>query len=186
MPDNNPISRLQGEKLVFEFGGTKYEVFPEKDLAIDDDNLSDEFSKQPSHYAYVAILVSKADSVVKMCKIELEEAQAKIYDAVRTAFEMEHKKATEATIESKVAINPDVMTCKRKLLKAQEDYSLLKSMEDAFRTRTDMLIQIGLRQRIEIENGELTIKSRKPSKEPGELMKAALAKATNGDKSKEE
>lgn len=175
------IARLGGESYTFKFGEREYKINPAEDLPINDADLSAEFSKQASLYAYVAILTAKADAEAKLAKVELEEEEARASQKVRAAFDAEDKKTTESMINSKVSVEPDVMAKKRILLRTQANHALLKALEESFKMRSEMLIRIGSMQQAEwnqIDRGDRIKGNGKPAynSNPSALAKQILNK----------
>jgi len=139
------------EVYQFELGNRVYTV-DTADLEVDPENLVEEFVEQASRLVYAATLAARADACVRHAKMMLDEAQARADKRVRELIEQIGRKATEGAVAAEVTIDPDVMSAKRHLLKCQEDYGLLKAVEDAFKMRADMLVQLGVRARVEMEN----------------------------------
>lgn len=174
-------NRLDGEVYTFKFGEREFKVIPNKDAPpIDENNLSREFVNQSSLYTYIAVLTAKGESAVKRTKVELEEAEARADDIVRTRFEQAGRKTTESMVASQVTLNPDVMSAKLKYLQAQEEYALLRAMEESLKVRADMLKGIGFLQQSEMGMTGMHVKT--PLQEnPSEIMRKKLAKARQGE-----
>lgn len=166
---SNPLDRLGDDVYTFVFEGKKCDVYPTKDIPIDDSNLSYEFSNQSSIYCYVALLSAKAENSVKICKMELEEAEATAYNIIRSEAEVRGVKLTEDAVKSRVVVNADVMGKKRKLVDNQGDLSILRALEDALKMRADMLIRLGMQAVAEWNQTGMNVKE-----DPAERIKRRL------------
>lgn len=128
------------------------------EIQINQDDLSNEFAMQASKYAYVAQLSAYASSDVKEFKIRLEELEAQKDKYYRSTLAGTGAKVTEGMIASYVTSDPEITVIKRELLKAEETSDLIKAIESAYRMRSDMLIQIGTRQRAEMQQTGIKIR----------------------------
>lgn len=173
MNNSNMLDRLGNEDYVFMFDGKEYRVY-NSDIPIDGDDLSEEFIKQPSLYAYIALLEAKADNEVRHKKLELDEIESRVYDRFRSEAEINGSKLTEATINSRIKIHADVMKANRDLLNAQNDLSVLKALETSLRIRSDMLIRAGAYMIAEMNQTGMNLREK-----PSDKMKKVLEQANS-------
>jgi hypothetical protein len=163
------IARL-GDDFNFELEGQQSQILLEEDLTIDDLDLSSEFTKQPSLYAYYAILAAKADSVSRTAKLRLDEVRAREDSRIRMDFDQARIKSTEKKVEARLAVSEKVQEAERAVIEAKRMYAILKALENAFKMKADMLIRLGAMQRAELAQTDMNIKLQSPS----ERMKGAV------------
>lgn len=138
------------EMYSFEFGDRAFTI-ESKDIKIDDSNLVFEFARQASRYAYVGFLVSLADSIVRTNKLMAKRTYSAAYQASRNIFEVQGRKATEKMVEHECVQDSNYMEAEDTLLESQRVLGILKAMEAAYKMRADMLVSLGTRQRVEME-----------------------------------
>lgn len=144
---NNLIVELNGEKVsVTDF------------TAIDENQLSQEFSKQASLMAYVGHLVAEAESDYTMAKVDREILEAELDATCREILDKQSVKYTETKIRGMVTIDEGRIKAVEEESAALEQYKKLRSLADAVRQRGDMLISLGALVRAEADLTGATIK----------------------------
>lgn len=131
----------------------------DKDLIIDEDNLSDGFIKQPSWVAHYGVLFAKAERQHAEAKMNLDKIISDVDRALRLQAKQNNEKITEASINKTVDRHPRVIEATRLVILAREQETSLKAYNDAFRHRKDSLWSLALMKRAEME-GDLVVNKR--------------------------
>jgi len=121
-----------------------------KHLEIDATKLDEELAKQAARYLYVAEQTVNADSEYEILKAQVGQLEATLDQKVRAGFE--GKKTTEAAIRGQVELAKEYQSAQRLLIAARGKRESLKALREAFYMRKDLLIQIAIKQRSEIES----------------------------------
>jgi len=123
-----------------------------KKFEIDETNLDEELAKQASMFVYYAELAVKTEKEYQQFKMEAEEIGALIAKQIREEYENEGKKLTEKLLEQEVITNPKNKIVRQKLLDLQAKRDLAKVLKEGWHMRKDMLIQIAINKRAEMES----------------------------------
>lgn len=123
---------------------------PKKHLEIDSTKLDDELAKQAARYLYVAEQAVNADTEYEAFKAQIGQLEASLDAKVRGEFE--GKKTTEAAIRGQIELSPDYQKATRNLIGLRARREALKALREAFYMRKDLLIQIAIKQRSELES----------------------------------
>jgi hypothetical protein len=127
-----------------EFNGTIRDV-----LLINEANLSSEFERQPSTYAYFAALMEFAVADVEHKKLAFSVMEANLDSVKRTELK-DQTKVTEAVIRSAIIKDQKYQLLSEELIEAQRQLGILKGLVKALEQRKDMLIQLGASKRQEM------------------------------------
>jgi hypothetical protein len=84
-------------------------------------------------------------------KTEMDERTAKIDAMVRESLTAEGKKATEKMVEQGIIGNLEYQKMQRQLIRLRTEREMLKALKEAWHMRKDMLIQLAIKQRAELE-----------------------------------
>lgn len=158
------------DPYVFVFGIREYAVDP-REIKIDESGLVKEFTQQASKYAYIAVLASLAENDVKRAKISLKHEEAAANVRARSDLTLEGGKVTEKAVEARAIIDDGVKEIQKSLLDAEATHGLLKALEASYRMRADMMVSLGTRMRMEMEQTGMNMKG-----STEELMKQVVEK----------
>jgi hypothetical protein len=118
---------------------------------IDESDLSEELCKQAARFIFVAEKYVAAEGRYMAFKTEMDERTAKIDAMVRESLTAEGKKATEKMVEQGVIGNLEYQKMQRQLIRLRTEREMLKALKEAWYMRKDMLIQLAIKQRAELE-----------------------------------
>lgn len=157
-----------------------------KDVSYSTADLSGAMADQASLFAHYGEQAARAARQVDDLELLLENAEAKVYRMLRDAAAKAGEKITEAMLEKSVSVHPRVVQFKRALNEAKQIEATAKIYVEAFRSRKDMLIQMGAQAREEYK-GEVFIAARAAGEEfMAEQKKATLEKLNKIRNSKKE
>ena len=122
-----------------------------RNLEIDDTNLDVELSKQASNYLFVAEKAVRAEMEYEMFKGQKVTLEAGLDEQVRKAAEKEGRKITEAAITKEIQRHKDFMKAENHLIRLRTNKELLRALRESWYMRKDMLIQLAIKQRAELE-----------------------------------
>ena len=120
-------------------------------LEIDDANLDAELSKQASNYLFVAEKAVRAEMEYELFKGQRTTLEATIDQVIREKAEKDGKKITEAAISKEIQRHPDYEKSEKHLIALRANKELLRALRESWYMRKDMLIQLAVKQRAELE-----------------------------------
>ena len=121
------------------------------DIKIDEHNLSMEMAMQAANFLYVAEQAAKAEAVYDTTKLAMEQAVAELDMEVREKAATDGKKITEKLVEMEVERDQRCKDIKLRVIKAKAEMNMVKAKRDAWYQRKDMLIQLAIKERNEID-----------------------------------
>lgn len=121
------------------------------ELKIDQNNLSMEMAMQASNYLYVAEQAVKAEAVYDTTEYSHDVTVAEVDGEIRTKAAAEGRKITEKQIEAEVTLNDKVRLSAVRMIKAKAEKGMLRAHREAWFSRKDMLIQMAIKERNEID-----------------------------------
>ena len=142
-----------------EFKGNLREI-----VKITEADLTEEFIKQPSLYAWFATLCEFASAEVETKKMNLSIDRANLDAEKRAALLSATKKPTEAMVGSAIDVDERYVTAQKALIEAKRQYGILKGIVKALEQRKDMLIQVGSTKRQELNLNEFSVNLEKVRK----------------------
>jgi hypothetical protein len=111
----------------------------EMDLEIDVSDLEREFKRIPSLVHGWSEIKASSEEAYGLAKAEHEELRSQKYLDIRS----QEGKITEANLEARIDVDPDVKKALRNVLAAKRDLDTLKGFTEGLSSKKDMLIQLG-------------------------------------------
>lgn len=139
------------------------------DLDINQEDLSTEFSKQPSSYARYAVQLAQAERLFGKAAAVREQMYAILDKEYRLAAQLDNKKPTEPQLKALIEMDEDFVAVLEDELNAKYNYKVLKAIVDSWYMRADMLVSLGAHTRHEMDMVGMHIND----------MDAAVLKAKN-------
>ena len=114
-------------------------------------DLSEEFTRQPTVYAYVAMLAAQAETIHTEAKrlMDIAESQAQI--DVRKTLLRDDERATDKRVEAEARMTKMYNEANEYELACREQYFILKAITTALEQRAQMLSQLGAHLRSEAD-----------------------------------
>ena len=144
-------------QLSLEVAGKEFKGNLREIVKISEADLTEEFIKQPSLYAWFATLCEFASAEVETKKMNLSILYANLDAEKRAEFAVSAKKVTEAVISGAVETDARHIDAKTSLIEAGRQYGILKGIVKALEQRKDMLIQVGSTKRQEMSLSDFQI-----------------------------
>lgn len=144
-------------KLKLEVGDKTWEGNIKDVVAINEGSLNEEFTKQPSLYAWFAVLSEIANAEVYDKEFQLSRLEANLNKEKRAQLDGDGKKVTEAMVKAEVESDNKYVVLRQEILESQRQYGILKALVKALDTKKDMLMQLGSHKRQEIAMGDFGI-----------------------------
>lgn len=120
-------------------------------LKINEHDLSREMADQAGNYFYIAEKSVRAEASHNTEKFKLETLMADIDNQIRARAEAEGKKITEKLIEKEIERHPMYKDQRISIIKAKANMDLMKANREAWYSRKDMLVQLAIKERGDIE-----------------------------------
>lgn len=151
-------------KITLDLGGDA----PDVQLDLDDlmpigPDLSDEFTRQPSIYAYVATLAARAEALWIEVKRDLEQLYAETDKEVRLDLIQSNEKVTEDKVKAEVKLRRGYHEALMEELEYREQHLIMQALVRAFEMRAQMLQSLGAHLRAEAQQTGMTISDFKAS-----------------------
>lgn len=121
------------------------------DVGFDEAHLDDNMVRQPSLVAHYGRLLAEAQYDMDTAKQKLEITESKAAHQLREDANEEGKKISEAQINSTLPTVPSVVKARMQYNRAKADHEGMKTTFEALRHKKDMMVQIGVNRRTEIE-----------------------------------
>lgn len=128
----------------------------DKDAQINPSDLTNAMIEQSGHRIHYGRIAAQATHQVDNLKLALKVKEAVVDKAIRDAAAEEGRKITEAMVEKEVSRHPEVIQLQKAINEAKLIQGIANAAVEAFEHRKDMLIQLGARERKEME-GEMRI-----------------------------
>lgn len=156
------LEELEGTQLSYKppSGGTK-EFNLKEVFEIDIDQLSNEFSKQASLYAYFAALTVRAEDALFRAENFKDKTYATAELYYREDAENNNRKITEAAVKSMVMTDAEYQDAVMAESSARYDLKAIKMIVTALEQRAEMLISLGAHVRAELDMTGMNIRSAK-------------------------
>jgi len=122
------------------------------------DNLSAEFSEQPSMYAYIAMLAARAEACWLTGKRELENKRAQTDQEVRRDLASGGEKFTEAKVAAEIEMREGYRNVVQYELEVHMQHLIMRALEQTMAQRAQMLISLGAHLRAEAEQTGMLIR----------------------------
>jgi len=123
-----------------------------EDVGFTEADLDDNMIRQPSLVAHYGRLLSELQFATDTAKQILSITESKGAQQMRDEAADEGKKITEALINSSLPTLAAVMKAQKAYNRAKADFEAMKVALEALRHKKDMMIQIGVNRRSELEN----------------------------------
>ena len=122
------------------------------DVSFTEADLNDNMIRQPSLVAHYGRLLAENQYKMDLSKQKMEIAESRAAHLMREEANEDGKKITEALINSTLPTITSVVEARISYNKAKRDYEAMKHALEAFRHKKDMMIQIGVNRRTEMDN----------------------------------
>lgn len=144
-------------QLSLEVAGKEFKGNLREIVKITEADLTEEFVRQPSLYAWFATLGEFASAEVETQKMNLSILRANLDAEKRLELGREAKKPTEAMVGSAIDVDSTYKDAQVALIEAKRQYGILKGIVKALEQRKDMLIQVGSTKRQEMSLSEFGV-----------------------------
>lgn len=138
------------------------------------DNLSAEFSEQPSLYAYIAMLAARAEACWLDAKRQLDETRATTDKEVRMDLAASGEKFTEAKVTAEITMRKGYREAIEYELATHEQWLIMRALEQTMAQRAQMLISLGAHLRAESEQAGMLIRETKTKLDTYRTRKAKV------------
>jgi len=122
-----------------------------RDLKIDDANLDKELSEQASKYLFVAEKAVNAEFAYESFKAQTQQLAAELDSKIRAEAAAAGSKVTEAGITKEIERHPDYVKAQQALNTKRAQKELMRALRESWYMRKDLLIQMAIKQRSEID-----------------------------------
>lgn len=121
-----------------------------RDVSFSMTNLNEAMMEQAALSVHYARLAAEAKHQMESLKRRIELLEAYLDKHFRENWPADEK-MTEKAVQSKIILNKNFQDLNKKLLEAKMNASFAESVQESFRQRRDMLIQIGKDAREELK-----------------------------------
>ena len=142
-------------ELSLEVAGKEFKGNLREVVKITEADLTEEFIRQPSLYAWFATLSEYASAEVETQKMNLSIQRANLDAEKRLELGQAAKKPTEAMVGSAIDVDDKYKAAQVALIESKRQYGILKGIVKALEQRKDMLIQVGSTKRQELSLHDL-------------------------------
>lgn len=118
---------------------------------IDENDLDTELSEQASRFLFAAQKHAQAQARHDALKLERDIIVAKIAEELRFAAEKDKRKISEAFIDKQINLDERYQNIRSQIIKSRVQRDYMRATERAMFQRKDMLIQMAISRRGELE-----------------------------------
>lgn len=136
----------------------KFDVENNQDLLIDEHDIDNELVSQAAKYMNHAQAYVRAEAEYNLQKELFDQWYAKKDAEVRQEFDVAKKKATEKLIENTIKQLDEYFEQRKNVIQAKSKMEVLKASKESWWMRKDMLIQLAIKGRAELESTEMNVK----------------------------
>lgn len=148
-------------KLKIDLGEAGEEVLDLDNIVPIAGDLSEEFSRQPSLYAYIAMMAANAEALYGAAKAGTERTKARTDRDIRKRAKAIDEKVTENVVFNRVLMDDDVEEAEETEMAYRYQYLVLKALTNAMDQRAQMLISLGAHLRAEAEQTGMLVRETK-------------------------
>lgn len=123
-----------------------------EDVSFTEATLDDEMIRQPALVAHYGRLVADLQYKMDTAKQILEITESRAAQEMRDEAADNGTKITETQINSTLPTREKVMKARKQYNRAKADFEAAKTALESLRHKKDMMIQIGVNRRSELEN----------------------------------
>ena len=150
------VERGEFQDLKIVIDGKEYDVDVEKVCSIDAEDLSEEFVRHPSNYAWYATVLSLYESKRDRMEIEVDRLYAQLDMVIREKYRGQ-KDIKEKQIESEIITDKRYMVLYDEFMDVKSVAKRLGAIVKALEMKKDMLVQLGSRAKKQMELGKFEI-----------------------------
>lgn len=120
---------------------SKFDIMAEfqSGLRIDKNSLDDELIRQPEIFYRVAALHARALADRDSLKVEVEKAEAELYNQFRVKASKSDEKATKDSLQAQVDQSPRMVDLRAQHLEAANRATIMYAMKEAYSSRAYVL-----------------------------------------------
>lgn len=123
-----------------KYGKEKINFNLHKELIISERQINNEITEQPSHYAFLSLLLNKLETIKSQKESDLNKIRAKKFIKYKNKIDPKTNRPYNNDIaESKTIIDPEYLSTEKAFIKAKEDWSTIKSCVEAFNQRASLI-----------------------------------------------
>lgn len=148
-----------------------------EDVSFTEATMDDNMIRQPSLVAHYARLVGEVQYAMDYAKQVLEIIESKEAQRMRDEAAEAGIKITETQINSSLPTLEKVMKARKRYNRAKADFEASKGVLEALRHKKDMMIQLAVGRRTEIENKIRGLTVAGKIEDAGDKDRAARAEA---------
>jgi hypothetical protein len=123
-----------------------------RDTTINREDLDEELSRQASKYIHVAEKAVKAETEYELFKLQKEQLVAIVDSDIRNGALADGRKLTEASIQKEIERSEEYQKASKHLIKLKANKEVMRALRESWYMRKDLLIQLAIKQRAELEN----------------------------------
>lgn len=154
------MTMLPLDEFIIRVTDDQYELPLEQIIPISGD-LSEEFTRQPSLYAYVATLAARVEAEWLDSKTSRERVYASTDKEVRKDLRLSEIKATEPLVKAEVLLRRGYVEAQDYEIECREQFLIMQAIVRTLDMRAQMLISLGAHLRAEAEQTGMLIKDTK-------------------------
>jgi len=144
-------------KISVDIGEGPFDIDLDAILPISQEDLSGEFTRQASSYAYIAMVAAQTKAIWVDAKRDLEKARASASREVRRSMRLDGIKSTEAVIVEEVEATKAYRTASDYEITCQTQYLTMEAVCRAMEQRAQMLQSLGAHLRSERDQLDMHI-----------------------------
>jgi hypothetical protein len=128
-------------------GGNQVELDPQFELKMDETTINDDLKKQPSLFAWYAVLEELAEKDFAEAKLTVDLVSASLDQSYREKAVQSNTKLTETQLINQIRLDNQFLDATAKVNECRKNVGVLRALKEAFGQRKDMLITLASNMR---------------------------------------
>lgn len=133
---------LQGENIKIDLN---------EELSISEARINKELHEQPTHYAYLSMLLVKMKKELTKSQVDLDKIRSELFIEYKRSVDPETGRTYSNDLaEANVLLEEDYIAAQEKVIIREEQFGIVKAAVDAFNQRKDLIQSLSANLRKEI------------------------------------
>src|SRR5690606_10749545 len=110
------------------------------ELVISEKQINNEITEQPSHYAFLSLLLNKLETIKVDREAQLNKVRANKFIKFKKRIDPTTNRAYNNDIaEAKTILDPEYIRAEKAAIKAKEDWAVIKTCVESFNQRASLI-----------------------------------------------
>ena len=134
-----------------KFNGETIKIDLNEELSISEVQINKELHQQPTHYAFLSMLLVKMKKELTKAQVNLDKVRGELFIDYKRSIDTETGRPYSNDLaEANVLLEEDYIEAQQKVIEKEEQFGIVKAAVDAFNQRKDLIQSLSANLRKEI------------------------------------